>query len=407
MRTKITVRVGIAEGDIQGSDNRAIQGAVDYVASFGGVVEILPGVYTMYDSLHLRSNVTVRGVGSETICRKCEGVSVPLALDGDYGEEQITVAEATPFRVGMGVAIADKNAGGFHTTVARILWQEGNTFGISTPLQADCMVANGAYAAIVFPVVSGYNVQNARVENLTIDGNRAHNPHLNGCRGGGIFLYRSHKTVIANCHVYEYHGDGISFQQSHDVVVEDCLVERCSNFGFHPGSGSQRPTLRRNRALDNDDVGIFLCWRVQGGLFEENESRGNRRYGISIGHKDTHNFFLRNRIVGNGIAGIHFRNESEPMAGHRNRFRGNFIAGNSRYGVRVDGETHDLLFEENEFSDDNGRLSRLPYRLDQTPRTSSSAGTTSAMGPSKTKPVNTPFGTRPNRAKFAPNCEKK
>lgn len=363
MRTTIAVRVGITEGDIQGSDNRAIQGAVDYVASFGGVVEILPGVYTMYDSLHLRSNVTVRGFGSETILRKCDGVSVPLALDGDYGEEQITVVDATPFRVGRGVTIADKNAGGFHTTVARILWQEENTFGISTPLQADYMVANGAYAAIVFPVVSGSFVQNARVENLTLDGNRFNNPYLNGCRGGGIFLYRSHGTVIAHCRVYEYHGDGISFQQSHDVVVEDCLVERCSHLGFHPGSGSQRPTLRRNRALNNDDIGIFLCWRVQGGLFEENESRGNRRYGISIGHKDTDNLFLRNRVVNNGIAGIHFRDESEPMAGHRNRFRGNFIAGNGRYGVRVEGETHDLLFEENEFSDDNGHSQPIAFSL--------------------------------------------
>jgi hypothetical protein len=353
---RITVRVGQTEGDVRGSDHRALQSAVDYVASLGGgVVDVLPGVYTMHDSLHLRSNVTVCGHGAATVLRKGDGVSVPLVLDGDYGEEQITVADATSFRVGMGVTVADRNSGGFHTTVARLLWQDGTTFGVSTPLQADCMVANGAYAASVFPVVSGYYVQNARVEFLTVDGNRGNNPHLNGCRGAGIFLYRGHGTHIVGCHVRDYHGDGISFQQSNDVVVEDCLVESCANLGYHPGSGSQRPTLRRNRSLRNDDMGIFLCWRVKGGTFEENESGDNRRYGISIGHKDTDNVFLRNRIVGNGIAGIHFRNESEPMAGHRNRFSGNLIAGNAKFGVRVDGETHDLLFEDNDFDNDGER----------------------------------------------------
>jgi len=110
-------------------------------------------------------------------------------------------------------------------------------------------------------------------------------------------------------------------------------------------------------------MGIFLCWRVKGGTFEENESRENRRYGISIGHKDTDNLFLRNRIVGNGIAGIHFRNESEPMAGHRNQFRDNLIAGNAQYGVRVDGETHDLLFEGNEFADDGERHQKVAISI--------------------------------------------
>ena len=360
---RITIRIGQSEGDVRGSDNRAIQSAVDYAASYGGVVEVLPGEYAMFDSLHLRSNVTVRGHGSATILRMSDGVSVPLVLDGDYGEEQITVADATPFRVGMGVTVADRNSGGFHTTVARLLWQDGATFGGSTPLQADCMVANGAYAATVFPVVSGYYVQNARIENVTVDGNRANNPHLNGCRGAGIFLYRGHGTVIANCHVRDYHGDGISFQQSNDVVVTDCLVEGCANLGYHPGSGSQRPALKCNRSFRNDDMGIFLCWRVKGGTFEENESRDNGRYGISIGHKDTDNVFLRNRIIGNGVAGIHFRNESEPMAGHRNRFDGNLIAGNAKFGVRIDGETHDLLFEDNDFTDDGERKQTVAVSL--------------------------------------------
>ena len=57
-----TIRVGNLDADLIGADHRALQAAVDYIAGLGGgVVEIGPGEFHMGDSLHLRSNVTVRG----------------------------------------------------------------------------------------------------------------------------------------------------------------------------------------------------------------------------------------------------------------------------------------------------------------------------------------------------------
>src|SRR5437016_5853973 len=57
-----TIKVGHGDADIVGTDNRALQAAVDYVASLeGGTVEIGPGEYAMHDSLHLRPFVAVRG----------------------------------------------------------------------------------------------------------------------------------------------------------------------------------------------------------------------------------------------------------------------------------------------------------------------------------------------------------
>src|SRR5262249_12598574 len=90
-RPRITV--GQCNADVIGADNRALQAAVDYIAALGGgVVEIGEGEFLMRDSLHLRSHVTVRGVKDKTILRKAKAASSPLALDGDYGEEQITLA---------------------------------------------------------------------------------------------------------------------------------------------------------------------------------------------------------------------------------------------------------------------------------------------------------------------------
>jgi len=352
MKQRPVITVGLRDADIAGADNRALQAAVDYIAGLGGgTVEIGQGEFLMYDSLHLRPFVTVRGTKGKTILRKAQAASSPLALDGDYGEEQVTLVNPEGFKVGYGITIWDSHSGGFHTTVGRITGQNGNTFSFDTPLNADCMVADQAQAATVFPVVSGYNLEGARLEDLVIDGNKDENVSLNGCRGGGIFLFRGFGTVIRGCVVRNYNGDGISFQQSNDVLVEDCLSEGNTGLGMHPGSGSQRPVVRGCIARRNGQDGLFLCWRVRHGIFEKNLLEDNGRFGISIGHKDTDNLLQENEIRGNHEDGVFFRNETEGMAGHRNRLEKNIIENNGGQqdasGIRIRGETHDVVLRDN------------------------------------------------------------
>ncbi len=356
MSERPRVRVAPSGGDLNGSDHRVLQAAVDYVAALGGgTVEIGAGEYLMRDSLHLRPNVTVRGEGEKTVLKKAKGRVSALLLDGDFGEEQVTLVNPEGFQVGDGIAVWDKGAGGFHTTVARITGRNGNTFSISLPLNSDCMAENGGQAATVFPVVSGYDAPGVRLENLTIEGGKEANIPLNGCRGGGIFLYRCHGAVLSHCTVRRYNGDGISFQQSNDVQVTECVSEDNAALGLHPGSGSQRPQVRNCVARRNGEDGLFLCWRVKEGLFEGNRLEANGRFGISIGHKDTDNLLRNNQVIGNGNDGIFFRNESEGMAGHRNELVGNLIENNGvkepSAGIRVRGTTKDLVFRENVIRD--------------------------------------------------------
>jgi parallel beta-helix repeat protein len=135
------------------------------------------------------------------------------------------------------------------------------------------------------------------------------------------------------------------------VSVISCISEGNAGLGLHPGSGSQRPVVRQCVARNNGEDGLFLCWRVKNGLFEENILEGNGRFGISIGHKDTDNLLRKNQIRGNHENGIFFRNETEGMAGHRNRVEDNLIENNGlakeAAGIRVRGETHDLVFKNN------------------------------------------------------------
>lgn len=373
MKVLPRITVGNKNADIVGSDNRVLQAAVDYIAGLGGgIVEISEGEYLMYDSLHLRTNVTIRGKKGKTVLRKADGVVSALALDGDFGEQQFTVENPAGFAVGAGVAIWDDQAGGFHTTIARITGSNENTFSIDNPLMADCMVNNKAKAATVFPVVSAYNVEAARIESLVIDGNKKSNVHLNGCRGAGIFLYRAFGTVIQGCVVRNYNGDGISFQQSNDVTVLDCISEDNASLGIHPGSGSQRPLVRKCIARRNGTDGLFLCWRVRHGLFEGNDLESNGRFGISIGHKDSDNLLRRNIVRLNNQDGIFFRNESLGMAAHRNRIEENIIenngTGGEAAGIRIRGYTNDLVFRNNIIRDtrtDSSQTQTVGIRIEE------------------------------------------
>jgi parallel beta-helix repeat protein len=348
------VHVGIGNGDIRGRDHRALQAAVDYVAGLGGgTVFIEPGRYEMRNALTLRDHVRVVGTPGKTILAGCDGFKSALAADGDCNQRAITVADPSGFRVGDGVAVMDDRAnGGFEVTTATITAREGgNTFRLSRSLYVDYLVSRKASARLVFPIVAGWQVKNAAVEGLTIEGNRDKSLALDGCRGGGIYLFECDNVTIGRCTVQNCNGDGISFQVSQKIIVEGCLTHDNAGHGLHPGSGSQYPVLRGNRALRNGQDGLFVCWRVQHGLFADNVIQGNKRSGISIGHKDSDNSFEGNRITANGSAGITFRNETEPMGAHRNKFENNVIidngTGQARAAVVIRGVHNDVVFRKN------------------------------------------------------------
>ncbi len=348
-----TIRVGQESGDYRGDDNRAIQAAIEYVAVLGGgTVEIGPGVYEMRNALVLRDNVRIVGVPGETILKACKGENIPLVMDGDCNQREITVADGSLLRVGDGVVVSDERfSRGFTVTTATLTERlDANTFRISRPLYLDYMVRNNATAQLAFPVVGGWHVSNCSIEGITVDGNRDNAEYLDGCRGGGIYLFECENVSIRNCVAENYNGDGISFQVSQNVVVENCIARNNAGLGLHPGSGSQHPVVRKNVSFKNGRDGLYVCWRVKHGIFEDNQLMGNQRSGISIGHKDTDNLFRRNVITKNRYTGILFRNESQPMGAHRNRFEQNEILDNgheSGASIVMQGHHHDVVFRDN------------------------------------------------------------
>jgi hypothetical protein len=353
--TPMLVTVGPANADIIGTDNVAIQKAVDKVAAAGGgTVLIKAGTYTLANSVRLASGITLRGEGPDkTILKKAAAVRSKLKLDADYGEMKATVENVQGFAVGMGVTLLDKvNPTGWTPSIRTITRIDGDTLYFDRFFQMDYSVENAGEVFNTFPLVAGYEVHDVVVEDLSADGTRAGSGILDGCQTGAIYFFHSQRMNIRNCVARDYPGDGISTQFVEDPVVENCDVFDNANLGIHLGTGAARGRVRFNRVHNNGQDGLYLCWRVQHAVYEGNKSWNNGDNGISIGHKDTDNLFVKNTVSGNGRAGIYFRDESEINAGHRNTFEENVIEDNGRpgapgYGVRIEGVTHNLKFVSN------------------------------------------------------------
>lgn len=353
--TPMLVTVGPANADIIGTDNVAIQKAIDRVAAVGGgTVLIKAGTYTLANSVRLVSGITLRGEGPDkTILKKAAAVRSLLKLDADYGEMKATVENVQGFAVGMGVTLVDQvNPRGWTPSIRTIVRMDGDTLYFDRFFQMDYAVENAGQVFNTFPLIDGYEVHDVTVEDLTADGTRAGSGILDGCQTGAIYFFHSQRMTIRNCVARDYPGDGISTQFVEDPVVENCEVYNNANLGIHLGTGAARGKVRFNRVHDNGQDGLYLCWRVQHSVYEGNKSWNNGDNGISLGHKDTDNLFIKNTVSGNARAGIYFRNDSELNAAHRNTFQENVIEDNGRpgapgYGVHIEGVTHNLKFVSN------------------------------------------------------------
>jgi hypothetical protein len=353
------VRVGITEGDFIGDTNEVIQLAIEAVAAQGGgAVELGPGVFTLVDSVRMRRNVALAGSGRDTVLRKSDGPSSALAIDADYGQAKATVADGAVFRAGMGVLVTDDRAQSWKQTVATVLLVRDNVLYLDRQFVWDYRADMGGVVTNIFPPVEGRDVDSVTIRSLAIDGNRAGNARLNGCIGGGIYFYRARSCRVEDCLVRDFNGDGISFQITQDVTIERCEVVRSSGIGLHPGTGSARPIIRDCVSRENGSDGLFLCWRVQEGRFENLQLLDNGGDGVSIGHKDTDNLFVGNVVRSNRGHGICFRDERATNAGSRNTFRQQVIEDNGGCGVYIQGHTTDLLFEDNTIRDTRSGAAR-------------------------------------------------
>jgi hypothetical protein len=366
---RLTVTVGPKKADLVGTDDKVIQAAVDYVTRLGGgTVHILPGTYRLRNAVYLQSNLRITGSGEDSVLLKEPSRTAKLAADSDWYDQEITLADASGFQVGDGVCLRARNPHTGGPTVAKrtLVARTGNRFKLDRALRENYWLAGDPTVASLFPILSGENIANVVVENVTLDGNKAKNDNLDGTYAGCVFLQDCRRCTMRKVTARNYNGDGLSWQICHDVVVEDCHSHDHAGLGLHPGSGSQRPVMRGNR-IERNDIGIFFCWGVKFGLAEKNLIDGNRSYGVSIGHRDTDNVVRDNDITHSGKVGVLFRPErGKAFAPHRNKLENNRIvdSGNDQgIGIDVQGETESITIARNALRETRAPMSRIGIRV--------------------------------------------
>lgn len=365
----LTLTVGNANGDLNGTDHRAIQAAVDTVARMGGgTVKLLPGKWRLRNAVYLCSNLRLIGSGPETVLVKEPSAVSKLAADSDWYDQEITLADAKGFKVGDGICLRAKNPhhGGATVIKRTLVARSGNRFKLDEGLRENLWSSGTPTVSTLFPILSGEFVTNVTIENLTLDGNKTNNEELDGNYAGCIFMQDCADVTVRKVIARDYRGDGISWQICHDVLVEECESRNHTGLGLHPGSGSQRPVMRNNTIV-GCHIGLFFCWGVKYGLAEKNTIEDTKTAGISVGHRDTDNLIRNNTVKRSGQAGILFRPERGPgFTGDRNTVEGNTVidtGGDEAAAVDVQGTTANLTFRNNTLKETRGAAKRVGFRL--------------------------------------------
>ncbi len=367
---KLTITVGPKKADLVGSSDKVLQAAVDYVSRFGGgTVQVLPGTYTLRNSVYLRTGIRILGSGADSVLTKGASHSVALADDSDWYDQEVTVASAKGLQVGDGVVLKTRNPhnGGSEVLKRTLVARKGNRFKLDRALRKNYWLSGKPTLASLFPLISGDHVHDIAIQDITLDGNRKQNANLNGNYGGCVFLQDCNRIHMTGVEARNYNGDGISWQICHDVVVENCHSHDNADLGLHPGSGSQRPLMRNNR-VERNTIGVFFCWGIKYGLAENNQITGNRSYGVSIGHCDTDNLIRLNTITGSGKVGVLFRDDSrgKDFWPNRNTLEKNQIVDSGDGdGVAVDvqGRTRDVTLDGNQIRETRKPMERIGVRI--------------------------------------------
>lgn len=369
-KLNITVMVGQDQGDFRGDDDKILQAAVDYVAGLGGgTVHIMPGVYSMRNSLFPRPGVTIRGSGNKTILKKCASVSSKLIREADWYEYCVQVEHPEGFTVGGGLALSRDDKNPEEVRFFTITGISNNVLFLDKRTEVNYWMIESARASTRFSIIYGFNVDDVAICDLVLDGNRNENEHVNDNYAAALFMQYCNRWNFRNVTARDYNSDGFSFQVCDDIHFEDCSSINNADLGYHPGSGSQRPVFIRCTSRGNSQ-GFFWCWGVCDGIAEDCLAEGNARYGINFGHRDTDNIIRNCTIENNGETGVIFREEpNEYRTGDRNLLDGCIIRNNGNagpgLGVDIQYKTSDITIRNCRFENSAGGLQHTGIRIGQ------------------------------------------
>lgn len=326
------------------SPTGGIQEALDSLGDAGGIVSIPAGEYLLRQSIRVRSDQTLQGVGENTILRKNKQVGSKLAAV-TMGSKAI-VEDASGFSAGDEIGFFDRTTVGWLHGHANVTAIASNVLSLNKNPGGKFDPDNGGAVINYFPAISGHDVSNVIIRNLSIDGQPQENPGPSvvserpprtpadlGFTFAAIDLIRVSDSRVENVRVRGWPADGISVQGKGSVqgkyrgnVVTKCYVENCRGPGFHAGGRLEDSEFYENEARENLGDGFYFCAWVTRITVRNNRFIANKGSGIGgLGDSgDKENIVEHNLCDRNGTNGISL------WDGEKNTARNNVCSNNSQ-----------------------------------------------------------------------------
>ena len=340
----------------QSSPTAGIQEAVDAVVGNGGIVELQPGEYALRQSIRIRNNIEIRGLGEKTVLRKVKQLASKLTTAVDAGSRSISVESTEGFGPGDEIGLFDRKTVGWLHTHAVLKGVERKELLLDRRVGRAFDPQLGACVINYFPAITGTGVSNVVLRSLTLDGRSYENPGLTvvavrdprspqdlGFTFAAIHLVDVVGSRIDSCHIKGWPADGISLQRGSANLVTKCVVEDCRGEGYHPGGGLYDTEFSENLAEGNIGDGFFFCAGVKRVTVRNNRFIRNKGNGIGdLGHDgDKYNVVENNLCEANGLHGIAL------WDGENNIVRNNTCLNNSQ---SVPGQYSGILLAKTENS---------------------------------------------------------
>jgi polygalacturonase len=312
------------------SATAGIQEAIDRLPAEGGSVHLPPGRYLLRRSVHLRSNVRLRGDGPATVLVRpppLHHVAVTQETNGSI--PTLHVATPAGLHVGDQVYVRDDENAGWWATHAIIRAITGGRLDLEI-LHGEARFVykpeRNARLTTWFPALWLRKQHHVTMENLTIDGGVTAHP---GPRCdfvvAAVHAHNADNVRVQNVSVRNWSGDGIGVQGGKGSQVSGCLVENCAGHGYHPGTSITQSVWSGNIARGNTRDGLFFCVAVTHTVVSGNVFVGNDGHGIGgLSDPDCRNVVVGNVCAENGGHGIDGANA------RANVIQGNLCRANSR-----------------------------------------------------------------------------
>ncbi len=234
------ITVGGPGADIPGFTSEAIRIALDAIKTRGGgTVKLNPGNFQITGPLRLSDNTSLIGSGKSTVLKKCDGFRTSFIIDADWGMLKAVVKDASGFKRGMGIHYYDdENNQGWAVTTAVITDIRDNVIYFDNRTNNDYISSQNGIVSNGCSIIEAVGVENVRIADLSIEGNKSTNDYLDGCRGGGVYIHKSRNCTVENVKINEFNGDTFDWQITENITVREAARPPTAT-GFWIPSGNR------------------------------------------------------------------------------------------------------------------------------------------------------------------------